>query len=1475
LRSLSVTDVITTIAGNGTAAYGGDGGPATSARLRFPRGVAVDASGNIYIADTENHRIRKVINPGSSGIISTVAGNGQRGYSSDGVLATSAQLNYPIGIAVDALGNIYIADAENNRIRKVTNPGSSGIISTVAGNGESGYSSDGVLATSARLNSPFGVAVDASGNVYIADAQNHRIRKVTNPGSSGMISTVAGNGESGYSSDGVLATSAQLNFPRGIVVDALGNIYIADTRNSRIRKVTNPGSSGIISTVAGNGESGYSGDGELAILAQIGYPICVAVDGSGNIYFADALNNRIRKVTNPGSSGMISTVAGDGTASFSEDGVLAISAQLGAPPGLCLDALGNIYITDSFNHRVRKFGQAPPTSSPSASPTTLSPTASPTVFSDIITTIAGDGTPGWVGDRRLATLAQLKSPYGVAVDASGNIYIADTGNNRIRKVTKSTGIITTVAGDGVMRYSGDGGPATSARLNQPFGVAVDASGNIYIADGGNHRIRKVTNFGSSGTISTVAGNGEYGYSGDGGLATSAQLYAPTGVAVDASGNIYIADTENHRIRKVTNPGSSGIISTVAGNGERGYSSDGVLATSAQLNYPYGVAVDALGNIYIADGENHRIRKVTNPGSSGIISTVAGNGESGYSSDGVLATSAQLNSPFGVAVDASGNVYIADIYNNRIRMVTNPGSSGIISTVAGDGTGGFSGDGELSTSGRLNNPYGLCLDALGDIYIADTYNNRVRKVGQAPPTSPPSASPTTLSPTASPTVSPTASPTASPSASPTVLGADLIATIAGDGTQAYGGDGGPATSARLDTPYGVAVDTSGNIYIADYVNHRIRKVTKSSGIISTVAGNGESFFSGDGELATSARLNQPFGVAVDASGNVYIVDYANVRIRKVTNPGSLGIISTVAGNGEYGYTGDGVLATSARLDNPTGVAVDASGNIYIADSQNHRIRKVTKSDGMISTVAGNGGNGYSGNGVLATSAQLSYPYGVAVDALGNIYIVDSGSQRVQKVTPGSSGIISTVAGNGESGYSGDGEIATSARLNQPFGIAVDASGNIYIADTHNNRIRLVTKSTGIISTVAGDGTLDFSGDQGLAISAQLGLPFGLCLDALGNIYIADTYNQRVRIVGGKPTPSASPTSSPSSLPTASPSSSPTSSPSSLPTSSPSSSPTASPSSSPTSSPSSSPTSSPSSLPTSSPSKSASPTSSPSSSPTSLPSSSPSSLPTSSPSKSASPTSSPSSSPTSSKSASPTALPSSSPTSSPSSLPTSSPSSPSSSPTSSPSSSSSPTSLPSKSASPTSSPSKSPSLTSSPSSSPTASPSSSPTASLSPSSLPTASPSSSSSPTSSPSSLPTASPSSSPSPTSSPSPSPTSSPSSSPTASLSPSPTASSLPSASPTVLSVFPAPSFKTESPISPTSRPTKMPVTAKPTKMPVTEKPTKMPVTPKPTKMPVTAKPTKMPVTAKPTKMPATAKPTKMPVMCETNYPTGRQQPSL
>ena len=343
----------------------------------------------------------------------------------------------------------------------------------------------------------------------------------------------------------------------------------------------------------------------------------------------------------------------------------------------------------------------------------------------------------------------------------------------------------------------------------------------------------------------------------------------------------------------------------------------------------------------------------------------------------------------------------------------------------------------------------------------------------------------------------------------IIGPGHIASQAGNGVLGYSGDGAPAASAEFSYPTSVAVDSSGNLYIVDADNNRIRKVTASSGIITTVAGNGTAGYSGDGGAATSAELDTPFGVAVDASGNIYIVDVNNDRIRKVT--ASTGIITTVAGNGTWGYSGDGGAATSAELFSPLGVAVDASGNIYIADSGNNRIRKVTASTGIITTVAGNGTGGYSGDSGVATSAELNSPFGVAVDASGNIYIVDSGNNRIRKMTA-STGIITTVAGNGTGGYSGDSGVATSAELNSPYGVAVDASGNIYIADTYNLVIRTVTASTGIITTVAGNGTAGSSGDGGAAASAELSYPTAVVVDSPGNFYIADYNNNKVRTVG---------------------------------------------------------------------------------------------------------------------------------------------------------------------------------------------------------------------------------------------------------------------------------------------------------------------------------------------------------------------------
>ncbi len=336
---------------------------------------------------------------------------------------------------------------------------------------------------------------------------------------------------------------------------------------------------------------------------------------------------------------------------------------------------------------------------------------------------------------------------------------------------------------------------------------------------------------------------------------------------------------------------------------------------------------------------------------------------------------------------------------------------------------------------------------------------------------------------------------------TNIKAQIITTIAGNGTGAYAGDGGQATAAELATPSDVALDASGNIYIADPGNNRIRKVT-TSGIISTIAGIGTNAYSGDGGPATAAELNRAGSVALDGAGNLYIADGNNNVIRKVN---TLGIITTVAGNGTIGYSGDGGQATAAQISGPNGVSCDVSGNFYIAENGNSTIRKINTA-GIITTVAGNGIGGYSGDGGQATAAELYSPNRVIFDGLRNMYICDGSNNRIRKVN--TAGIITTIAGNGMQGFSGDSAQATSAELNNPFGVALDAFGNLYISDGSNNRIRKVN-TIGIITTIAGNGTGGFSGDNGQDIAAEVSYPGGLTIDNANNLYFADVFNMRIR------------------------------------------------------------------------------------------------------------------------------------------------------------------------------------------------------------------------------------------------------------------------------------------------------------------------------------------------------------------------------
>ena len=672
----------------------------------------------------------------------------------------------------------------------------------------------------------------------------------------------------------------------------------------------------------------------------------------------------------------------------------------------------------------------------------------------IITTVAG--TSWTFPPTPLPALnAPLGRVAGVAADGAGNFYFSDLGNQMVFRVTPG-GSLTVVAGNGISGFSGDGGPATNASLHDPGGLAVDSAGNVYIADSSNDRIRKV----SGGIISTVAGNGTHGFGGNGGPATSAQLGYPEAVAVDTAGNLYIADAAYSFIREV----SGGIITSIAGTGFSTYDGDGGLAVFSSLNGPTGVAVDSAGNVYVADTGNQRIRGIT---TRGLIFTVAGNGIEGFSGNGGAATAAELGRPFGVSVDSAGNLYIAEYKNNWIRKI----SKGIITAFAGNGSAPFSGDGGLATNGGLFQPFGTAVGPSGELFIADTFDERVRMVSGG-----------------------------------------IITTVAGNGAAGSSGDGGLATSATFNVPWSGTADAGGSIYIADPFANRIRKV--SHGVISTFAGNGSGGFGGDGGAASSALFFYPYGVGADSSGAIYVVDSGNERIRKISN----GIVTTVAGNGNYGFAGDGGLATKASLSSPGYITFDPAGNLYISDAYANRIRKV--SGGTITTIAGNGAAAYGGDGGLAINAGIDVPQGIAFDSSGNLYIAEFNSHRVRKVTP--SGSITTVAGNGIPSYYGDGGPATLAGLYNPIAVAVDASGNLYIADQANNAIRKV--SGGIISTIAGQGVsvIGFSGDGGPASQSKLASPTGVFVDGAGNVYAMDAGNIRVReILSGAPGLSAFP------------------------------------------------------------------------------------------------------------------------------------------------------------------------------------------------------------------------------------------------------------------------------------------------------------------------------------------------------------------
>lgn len=604
----------------------------------------------------------------------------------------------------------------------------------------------------------------------------------------------------------------------------------------------------------------------------------IAVDAVGNVYVSDSANEAIRKIAPDGS---VVTLAGNGRPE-PPDGP-EFSWPMG---GVAVDTAGVVYVAEPGPGRIRKV-----------------------TASGFVSTFAGGSAPGYVDGP--STVARFSWPSAVTVGSSGAVYVSESSNHRIRKIAPD-GTVSTLAGTGVAGFAD--GPGQTAQFKGPWGLGVDSDGNLYVADTGNLRIRKIT---PEGLVSTVAGSGQWGFADGPGAA--ARFAGPIGLVVDPLKNVFVADQWNNRIRRVS---PDGTVSTVAGSGDPGYL-DGP-ASMAQFSQPTAVGLDAAGNLYVAEGSNSRIRKI----SGGVVSTLAGSGPApGIGSVDGPKTVARFLGPAGIAVGSSGDAYVADSSSARLRKVT---ADGTVTTVAGTQPGYQDGPGGTA---QFRRPTGVTVSGAAALYVADQGDHRIRKI--------------------------------SPDGT--------VTTLAGTGTAGYRDGGG--SNAQFSSPTGVALDKAGNVLVADRDNNRIRMIAPD-GTVATFAGSGETGLL-DGPVAT-ARFKSPAAIAVDGDGRVWVADQGNNAVRKI----AAGMVTTVAGS-------------AGPFEAPGGLAVDGAGGVYVAETRSHLIRKVTP-DGNVTVVGGAGTRG--GNDGFGTAARFRMPQGVAVRADGTLLVADTGNNAVRTGRP---------------------------------------------------------------------------------------------------------------------------------------------------------------------------------------------------------------------------------------------------------------------------------------------------------------------------------------------------------------------------------------------------------------------------------------------------------------------------------------------
>ena len=890
------------------------GGQAAAATIGMPTGVAIDSSGNVYIADCIGYtgtgtgcKQGNVLKVSTSGVISIFAGDSTVGNGGTGT-ATATSIGAPWGVRTDSAGDVFFSDVVYNVIREVN---TSGIMSTVAGNGTAGYTGDGGAATSAELNDPTGIYVDSSGNLFIADSKNAVIRKVN---SSGIISTFAGNGTAGSTGNGGQATAAELNKPFGVTEDTSGNVYIADYNAYCVREVS---ATGVISTYAGTcGTSGTTVEGGSPSSVLLAGPSQVVFDPSGNLYINDYAGEQIDEVagaestrstpTTPTISNLptSATVGGSFTATVSttSNGVTSVASN---STSVCTVGANGLTVT------YVGAGTCSLTASVAASSTYAAATGTPQTFT-------------WRDHRTPTTPTISNLPTSATVGGSFTATVSTTSNGVTSVASNSTSVCTVGANGLTVTYVGAGTCSLTASVAASATYAA-ATGtpqtftwhhrDTHHADhleppdlrhgrrqlhGDSQHDQQRRDLGGVELDERLHGGGQRP---DGDLCRRRDLLAHR---LGGRQPTYAAATGTPQTFSVAAANSANI-SLFAGNGNqatRGPVGNGGAATAAEFYHNSDVAFSASGTAYIADMKDCQVRQVVN----GVISAFAGVGTcvncgnagvNALNGMGGQAAAATIGMPTGVAVDSSGNVYIADCVD---YTGTGPGcpqgnvlkvsTSGVISIFAGDSTVGNGGTG-TATATSIGAPWGVRTDSAGDVFFSDVVYNVIREVNTS----------------------------------------GIMSTVAGNGTAGYTGDGGAATSAELDDPTGIYVDSSGNLFIADSKNAVIRKVN-SSGIISTFAGNGTAGSTGNGGQATAAELNKPFGVTEDTSGNVYIADYNAYCVREVS---ATGVISTYAGTcGTSGTTVEGGTPSSVLLAGPSQVVFDPSGNLYINDYAGEQI-----------------------------------------------------------------------------------------------------------------------------------------------------------------------------------------------------------------------------------------------------------------------------------------------------------------------------------------------------------------------------------------------------------------------------------------------------------------------------------------------------------------------------------------------------------